>query len=403
MKSDSKIFIIVIILAVLVSSLFGSLAGFWSAAKITADIDLSRAFVPEVFRAVADTDAGTEAVALGQEAAVIAAVDRVSPAVVSIIVTKSLPVIERYYIMPDEDGYLSVPERRREETVEREIGGGSGFLIAADGYIITNNHVVADTAASYTVLLNDGSKHEATVLANDPATDLAVIKIEAGDLPVVTLGESADLKVGQSVIAIGNSLGEFRNTVSNGIISGLSRQVTAGGTGGAEELFGAIQTDASINPGNSGGPLVDLSGEVIGINTAMALGAENIGFAIPVDAIRDVYESVRAIGRVIRPWLGVRYITLDEAIAAENGLDRSEGAWIVEDTPGEPSVVPGSPADKAGLKPGDLIIELDGERINKGNPLSLILRKRKPGDEVSIRLMRQGKETTVVAVLEEMK
>ncbi|MFH0891727.1 MAG: trypsin-like peptidase domain-containing protein [Candidatus Falkowbacteria bacterium] len=400
MKLNSMTFAVVIILAVLVSSLFGSLAGFWSGTVVTSgSADISKLFSPETFSPVT----ARRTITTDAESAVIAAVEKVSPAVVSIIVTKNLPVIERYYIMPDDDGFLGASEYRREETVEREIGGGSGFLIAPDGYIITNNHVVADTAASYTVLLNDGSKHEATVLANDPATDLAVIKIEVGNLPVVTLGESADLKVGQSVIAIGNSLGEFRNTVSNGIISGLSRQVTAGGTGGAEELFGVIQTDASINPGNSGGPLVDLSGEVIGINTAMALGAENIGFAIPVDAIKDVYESVRRIGRVIRPWLGVRYITLDEAIAAENGLDRSEGAWIVEDAPGEPSVVPGSPADKAGLEPGDLIIELDGERINRENPLSFILRKRKPGDAVTMKITRGKEEIEVTTKLEEMK
>ncbi len=216
---------------------------------------------------------------VSEEAAVVTAVRKVSPAVVSIVVTKDLPRIEFFGRMWRQNG-----------TERREIGGGSGFIITSDGLILTNKHVVEDPEADYTVLLNDERKFEATVIFRNSKNDIALLRIQAKNLPKVTLGDSETAVIGQTVIAIGNALGEYRNTVSTGVISGLARSIkTRSGSGNSELLNGAIQTDAAINPGNSGGPLLNLSGEVIGVNTAIVQGAENIGFAIPInDAKKDI-------------------------------------------------------------------------------------------------------------------
>lgn len=352
-----------------------------------------------------------------EESDIITAAEKVSPAVVSVIVTKDLPVIERYYSSPTpEDDFFSqffgddffspqVPQYRQKGTEKKEVGGGTGFIVSSDGYILTNRHVVYDEEAEYTVLMNDGSKHEARVLARDTVTDLAVLKIEGQDLPVVELGDSSDLKVGQTVIAIGNALGEFRNTVSTGVISGLARSVIAGGAGfGSEELLGVIQTDASINPGNSGGPLLNIAGQVIGINTAMAQGAENIGFAIPVNELKSVYEDVKTQGRIIRPWLGVRYVMINELIAEDNKLSVDYGALIVRgEEMTDLAIVPGSPADKAGLVENDIILEMDGKKIDEANPLVKAIAKFRPGDEVDLKILHKGEEKEVKVKLGEMK
>ncbi|NCQ16246.1 trypsin-like serine protease [Candidatus Falkowbacteria bacterium] len=363
-----------------------------------------------------------------EESAVISAVDKVAPAVVSIIVTKDLPKIEQYYSNPfgseffreffgqdfnDLFGQQAVPQYRQNGTEKTEIGGGTGFIVSADGYIITNRHVVLDQAAEYTVLMNDEAKYPAKVLARDALNDLAVLKIEKDNLPTVELGDSANLKVGQSVIAIGNALGEFRNTVSTGVISGLARSVTAGGAGiGSEQLINVIQTDASINPGNSGGPLLNIAGQVIGINTAMAQGAQNIGFAIPINEVKSTIESVQKNGRIVRPWLGVRYVIINKAIADANKLSVDYGAIIVRgQNRTDLAVIPGSPADKAGLVENDIILEINpsggsgqaGQKITEENLLANLVVKFKPGDEITLRVMHQGKEKVVKVKLEEMK
>lgn len=191
-----------------------------------------------------------------EQSAVISAAEEVSPAVVSIIITKELPVIERA-----PGGIFGVPEYNQRGTEKKEIGGGTGFIVSSDGYIVTNKHVVNDNDAEYTVLMNDKKKYKATVEARDEIMDLAVLKIEGNNLPTVDLGNSSDLQVGQTVVAIGNALGEFRNTVSTGVISGLSRSITTGrATSDVQRLSGLIQTDASINQGNSGGPLLNIAG-----------------------------------------------------------------------------------------------------------------------------------------------
>ena len=226
-------------------------------------------------------------------------VKETSPAVVSVIVSKYVAILEREYYNPfgeDSPFKIMIPRIVEKGKELKEVGGGSGFIVSNDGLIVTNKHVVLDEEAEYTVLTNDGNKFSATILARDPIQDVAILKINAANLPIVKLGNSDNIEIGQTVIAIGNALGEFRNTVSAGIISGLMRTITAGGGGFSEQLDEVIQTDAAINKGNSGGPLLNLFGEVIGINTAMASGAENIAFAIPVNKIKKDIDDVKVKG-----------------------------------------------------------------------------------------------------------
>lgn len=349
------------------------------------------------------------------ENSVIKAVEKADPSVVSIVVTKDLPVIENCPFDPFSDmpndlrGFFNLPEGTfykpcQKGTKEQEVGGGSGFIVSGDGYILTNKHVVSDEEASYTVLTNDGKKYEAKVLARDAAADIAIVKIEASGLKAATLGDSDSVKLGQSAIAIGNALGEFRNTVSAGIISGLKRTITASdGNGSRETIEGVFQTDAAINSGNSGGPLLNLRGEVIAINTAMATGAQNIGFAIPINTAKKAINSVKATGKISTPFLGVRYLILDENEAKERNLSFNYGALIIKGENGEVAISPNSPAEKAGLKEGDLILEIGGEKITLENTLSAIVRKHEVGERVGIKVWREGKEIYLYPVFEERK
>ena len=250
--------------------------------------------------------------AFDYEEAVVKAVEIASPAVVSIVISKDVPIIENcpsnpFYDLPSEfqdffgspGGGFQFYQPCQKGIEKKEIGGGSGFIISSDGLILTNKHVASDKKASYTVLTNDGKKYDAEILAQDSVMDLAVVKIKASNLPVLKLGNSDSVKLGQTAIAIGNALGEFRNTVSVGVISGLARTITASGGGQTETIEGVLQTDAAINQGNSGGPLLNLKGEVIGVNTAMVFGAQNIGFAIPINKTKRAIESVKKSGRII--------------------------------------------------------------------------------------------------------
>ena len=232
-----------------------------------------------------------------QEELLTEAVAKTAPAVVSIVVTKDVPRLEIVYVNPfGDDPFfrdfgIRIPRYRQKGTEEKEVGAGTGFLITSDGYIISNRHVVEDEKARFTVLLNDGSQTPAKLVYKDPKVDIAILKIEKAGLPKVLLGDSNALKLGQSVFAIGNALGEYNNSVSVGIISGLNRTIVARGKFGAERLENIIQTDAAINPGNSGGPLVNLAGEVIGVNVATTQGAENIGFAIPINTVKEILKT----------------------------------------------------------------------------------------------------------------
>lgn len=320
-------------------------------------------------------------------------IERVNPAVVSIVVTKDLPVLREFnfFGLP-----FTVPN---EGSIEREVGGGSGFFVSADGLIVTNKHVVSDEDASYTVLTKDGESYDATVVARDPSLDVAVLDIEGNDFPRLLFGNSEALKLGQTVIAIGNALGEFRNSVSVGIVSGLSRSVAAGNRFGQTELLDeVIQTDAAINPGNSGGPLLDMQGRVIGVNVAVALGSENIGFALPSNEVQNVVESVKEHGEIVRPYLGVRYVEVTPQIAAQNNLPVERGIWILRDS-AVPSVLANSPAQDAGLRPGDIILEFDGVMLDEEHSLAQIVRNKKVGDTVSMKIVRDGNELTLETTL----
>ncbi len=339
-----------------------------------------------------------------EKSPIIEVAKKVCPAVITIVITRDLPKIEGFYFFPFGSQRFIIPKfnKKREKT---KIGGGSGFIVSPDGYIITSSHVVADPKADYTIIFEPKKKYAAKVISRDPINDVAVLKINAKNLPYLELGDSEKIELGQTVIAVGNALGEFHDTISTGVISGLSRYITAysGLTHQAARLRGLIQTDAAINPGNSGGPLVDIEGKAIGVNTAMVMGAQNIGFAIPINYAKKDLEEVKKYGKIRRPFLGVRYVLLDKMIAEKNRLPVDYGALIVRETLGESAVVKGSAADKAGLKEYDIILECNGEKITVKNPLANILQKLKIGEEIKLKVLREGKKITLKAKLKEKK
>lgn len=348
---------------------------------------------------------------LDYEQAMIDAVARAEPAVVSVIVTKDLPIIEQCPYNPFGDlppefqeffdfGPFQFSKPCQKGTKKQEVGGGSGFIVSEDGMVLTNKHVVLDEKADYTVLTNDGKKHKAKVLALDPVQDVAILRIESSSFKIVRLGDSDQVKLGQTAIAIGNALGEFRNTVSAGVISGLARSITAGGLGYSEKIEGVIQTDAAINPGNSGGPLLNLRGEVIGINVAIIGGAQNIGFAIPINNAKRALESVKRTGKIVVPYLGVRYLMLTPEIIEREKLSVEEGVLVRGDENG-PGVMKGSPAEKAGIIAEDIILEIDNQAISKDHSLSLLIQKYNVGDEIALKILRNNKEIEIRVKLEE--
>jgi len=330
-----------------------------------------------------------------------------SSAVVSIIATAEVPKYETYY---RNFFNFQIPIQEQNGTEQQQIGAGSGFIVSDDGYIVTNKHVVSEEDATYTVILKDAQhmdeKIEARVVARDPNNDIAILKIEKTGLPYLNLGDSDSLSVGQTTVAIGYALGEFDNTVSKGIVSGLSRSITASDMQGEmEELENLIQTDAAVNSGNSGGPLLDIKGNVIGVNVAMA-DAENIGFAIPINYVKKVYEEAKTSGTLKKEataYLGVRYVNIDSSIQKANNLAYDYGVII---TRGEKktdlAVIPGSPADKAGLVENDIILEVNGTKIdNKDNTLAKMIGKLKPGDEVKLKVYHRGEEKEIAVTLGE--
>lgn len=265
---------------------------------------------------------------------------------------------------------------------------GSGFLVSSDGLIVTNKHVVSNAQAKYTVIINNDKKYDVKKIYRDPLNDVAILKIDPSqnfgqDLKPVTLGDSTNLQVGQFVIAIGTALGEFRNTVTTGVISGLGRGITAGSVFQqyAERLDNVIQTDAAINPGNSGGPLLNSSGQVIGINTAVASEGQNIGFALPINVVKDSLKNFNETGQFNRPYLGVSYKMISRDLAMLNSLP--EGAYVQR-------VIADSAADKAGIKDGDIITKIDGQKVEaQKNELAQIVSKKKVGDTITLTVWRQ--------------
>jgi serine protease Do len=345
---------------------------------------------------------------VSEDAAVIQTVEQTSPGVVSVVITRDMPQVRSFFGNPFGmpfffEPFGEGPQDNSGGTQKQTVGQGSGFIISSDGMIVTNKHVVQEGDAEYTVLTNDGKEYSARVLARDPNNDIAVLKIDAQDLPALDLGDSEALRVGQTVIAIGNSLGEFSNTVSKGIVSGLRRNVVAGsGLGDTERLSNIIQTDAAINPGNSGGPLLDVSGKVIGVNVAMAQGAENIGFAIPINQVKRVIDQVRTTGKISTPYLGIRYLTLDAALQKENNLPFDYGSLVLRgERMTDFAVVPGSPADKAGIMENDIILEMDGVKITKDRQIGDLLAERRAGDEVTLKVWHRGEIRELKVKLEE--
>lgn len=311
-----------------------------------------------------------------EESAVINVVDKVSPAVVS--------VVEKTVDFDPFSGPVSSQQ-----------GIGTGFIVDPTGVIITNNHVVSDLNADYSVVMKDGKSFDVKKIHRDSINDIAILEVKSKDLPTVELGDSSKLKVGQKAIAIGNALGQFSNSVTVGVVSGLARQVTASGPFGvAEKTYNdVIQTDAALNPGNSGGPLLNLHGQVIGVNVATTRGADNIGFAIAVNTLKPILSSFRESGRIIRPYLGVSFSMVTKDIANFRRLP--EGAFVTR-------VGTNTPAEKAGIERGDIITAIDGRAINEKNPPDVeIGQKHKVGDKVKITLDRQGAVTTVEATLAE--
>ncbi len=348
-----------------------------------------------------------------EQSQVIEVVKKTSPAVVSIVASAQVPTFETYFDTPSgvPEGFgqfFSMPQQRQNGTQEQKIGAGTGFLVSPDGFIVTNKHVVNEKEADYTVYLNNeserGEKIKARVVALDPNNDLAILKIEKNNLPFLTFSDSSKLQVGQTVITIGYALGEFDNTVSKGVISGLARSITAGGgfARPAESLKNLIQSDAAINPGNSGGPMLDIEGNVIGVNVAMA-SAENISFALLGNEAKDVFEQVRDTGSIkekASAFLGVRYLPINDAIKSSNNLPYNYGALISRGQNATAlAVTPGSPADKAGLVENDIILELNGQKITERTSLIELIAKYNPGDEVTLKIYHKGQEAALKIAL----
>src|SRR3989338_2716205 len=342
----------------------------------------------------------------------IEAVKKVAPSVVSIVISKFLPKIKGVYGMPGTpfaNPFLfgEVEDGQKEKI---SVGGGSGFIVHPDGLILTNKHVVFDQDAEYTVITTDLQEYPAKVLSRDPINDIAVLKINppAGGkgLPAVRLGNSSKLELGQTVLAIGNALGMFSNTVSKGIISGLSRSISAAlGTGGEmEHLRGVLQTDVAINQGNSGGPLINIDGEVVAINTAIIFGAQNIGFSIPINWAKQDLEDIIKHGRIIKPFIGLQYVMLNKELQKKYSLPTDFGAMVVRDhTPGSVAVVPDSPAHKAGVRENDIITALNGDKLTETKDLQDIIQQCTVGDEIELTVLRKNETLNLKTKLVERK
>jgi serine protease Do len=324
-----------------------------------------------------------------EESVVTQVVEKAAPSVVTVSISKTQAVSGVFGDLFDPFGFFNLQPKTQK--IEQDIG--TGFVIGKEGLIVTNKHVVSDVEAKYKVVTKDDQVYEVTNIYRDPANDLAILKISAS-LPQIELGDSDQLKVGQKAIAIGTALGEFRQTVTVGVISGLGRGITAGSPfeGYVERLDNVIQTDAAINPGNSGGPLLNSAGQVIGVNVAVAQGGENIGFAIPINVVKESLKNFQETGQFERPFLGVHYQIISQQAALMNEVP--QGALVIE-------VVAGSPADKAGIKAGDIIIKFNGQKLDEDkNDLAHLINQRKIGDIVKIEIWRDGENKELEVNLE---
>ena len=330
---------------------------------------------------------------VSEESVVIDVVKKLSPSVVTVAIEQ--PPSQGINFGPFGSGFGSIFGTLPQSQPSQPQNIGTGFVISSDGLIVTNKHVVSDTTSQYQVITSDDKKYQVMKVYRDPANDIAILKIAATGLKPVVMGDSSRLQVGQTAIAIGTALGQFRNTVTSGVISGLGRGIQAGDpyAGYVEQLDNVIQTDAAINPGNSGGPLADSSGQVIGINVAVAEGGQNIGFAIPINVVKDSIANFNQTGQFSRPFLGVRYRVIDMQTALMN--DVPQGAYVQD-------VVSGSPAEKAGIAVGDIITKIDGQDVRGSqDPLSKLINQKKVGNRITVEVWRNGKTLDLSATLEE--
>lgn len=388
---------------VLVSFLVGGISG-GAIGAITANGGLAKLLNRST--AVSETTKGvkTDTLNLKEESATVEVVKKVSPAVVSIIAKKDFSKVFGQEDQPSPLDFFGFPFFQPTQPKDNgQVGSGSGFIISSDGMILTNKHVATIPGADiFTIIMNDQKTYDAKVIATDPATDIAVMKIEAKDFPTIELGNSDSVQAGDTVIAIGNVLGQYRNSVTKGIISGLARTIRAGdGSGNVETLSNVIQTDAAINSGNSGGPLLNLAGQAIGINTAIDREGQLIGFAIPINVAKRDLESLKKTGKIERPYLGIRYSLINGQIKEANNLTVDYGALVVRgNTVNDLAVIPGSPADKASIVENDIILEMDGQKITEDYDLAQALQDKEIGQNVTLKIQSKGQEKTVQVKLE---
>lgn len=278
-------------------------------------------------------------------------------------------------------------------------GAGTGIIVSKDGYIMTNNHVI-DNVDTVSVVAADGTTYDnVKVIGRDPLNDVAFLKIGGVDnLTPAEIGDSSSIRIGQNVVAIGNALGQYQNTVTSGIISGTGRPVSAQAGQSVESLTDLLQTDAAINSGNSGGPLVNMAGQVVGINTAVATNANGIGFAIPINSTKGVLKGVLKNGKVSRAYLGVNYVAITPEVAKTYKLPVTKGAYVTAPQSG-PAVVSGSPADKAGIKDKDIITKVDNVEVGERGGVSSIVGQYAPGETVQLTILRSGQAMTINVTL----
>jgi serine protease Do len=372
MKLKNKVFLILIAFTLLVMALFSgavfdrlvgySLLDLWLPRENASTTTITNRIVQE-------------------ESMIIDIVEKTSPAVVTVGISKT----ERFSTIDPFDPFSLF--ETQEQQIEQDIG--TGFIVDPNGLIITNKHVVSDLGASYRVITADSQTYEVQNIYRDPSNDLAILKIDSQNLPTIELGDSNSLRVGQFALAIGTALGEFRHTITTGIISGLGRGIIAGSpfAGYIEQLDDVIQTDAAINAGNSGGPLLNLAGQVIGVNVAVAQNAQNIGFAIPINTVRAVLDNFRQTGEFSRPFLGIRYSDITKEAAILNEIP--EGAYVIE-------IVSGSSAAEAGIQAGDVITEIDNQKIKEtDNSVAEIINKKRVGETIAVKIWRNGETRQV--------
>lgn len=320
---------------------------------------------------------------IDEESVVTKVVEQATPSVVTVSIVKPKVNMDIFGVV------------KQTGTSSEQQDIGSGFIIGKEGLIVTNKHVVSDTAAKYKVIIGKDEMLEVNQIYRDPVNDLAILKVNRTNLVPVNMGDSDKIKVGGTVIAIGTALGQFRSTVTTGVISGVGRGIITAGdsVSGSEKLDNVIQTDAAINPGNSGGPLFNSNGEVIGVNVATSQSGQNIGFALPINLVKESIENFKTTGEFERPYLGVGYREISKQTALLN--DVPAGGYVSE-------LISGSPAEKAGVQKGDIITEVDGKKLIDTTSTSLvtIINKKKIGDTIEIKVWRSGKEMIFRVMLE---